>query len=73
MSIVIKMYRKSQYNSWICAKLNGGIYSTIIHSADNPHSGTGPYIVEDVLEAIVNVVKMMDGNEEIEYKIEGDK
>lgn len=72
MSTVIQMYRPSQYKSWAEAEALGGVHSTVVHSVDEPYSGKGVFVMDDVIEALLNAVRMMDSNEAVLYRIKRD-
>lgn len=60
----IEMYRESQYVDWENARINGGIYFTIVHSKD-------AQTISDAMAAIVTAVKMADDNEVVCMRVNG--
>ena len=70
MSLIIQMYRTSQYDSWEQAFDQGGLYSFLADTADKADVNATPLygggfadtgVLDNILIAMVNMADMYDG------------
>ena len=69
MNTFIEMYNASDYPSWEAAENCGAIYSSIVHTVDDPFNEPGKGFCFDMMEAACNAAQMMDGNANIETRV----
>jgi len=67
----IEMYRYSQYDSWDEAERLGGVYSVPVHTVNEPHTGLGLLIIQDIIDAMDAAVRACDANEELAFRVRG--
>ena len=65
----IEMYRRSQYDNWYEAEQLGGVYSVPIHTVDEPHTGPGLHIIQDIIDAMDAAAVACDANEELIFRV----
>lgn len=69
MTTYIEMYRTDDYDNWHSAERDGAVYSTPVHSVDEPEHGAGAFIMDDVITAITTAITMMQGHALYAYRI----
>jgi len=65
----IEMYRCSQYDNWEEAERLGGVYSIPIHTVNDPHTGQGLHIIQDIIYAMDAAAMACDANEELIFRV----
>lgn len=65
----IEMYRWSQYDNWYEAEQLGGVYSTPVFSVEEPHTGPGLHIIQDIINAMDAAAKACDATEELIFRV----